>query len=102
MAYDETGREIARQERHSFGNTDHYVLKANKSALHADGEDMIFVEISAEDRDGYPVENASDYVRVTVEGAGRLVGLDLSLIHISEPMPTREPYVSCSRGNYWL
>ena len=76
VAYDETGREIARQERHSFGNTDHYVLKANKSALHADGEDMIFVEISAEDRDGYPVENASDYVRVTVEGAGRLVGLD--------------------------
>ena len=44
--------------------------------MHADGEDMIFVEISAEDRDGYPVENASDYVRVTVEGAGRLVGLD--------------------------
>ena len=42
----------------------------------ANGEDMIFVEISAEDRDGYPVENASDYVRVTVEGAGRLVGLD--------------------------
>ena len=76
VAYDETGREIARQERHSFGNTDHYVVKANKTTLQADGEDMIFIEISAEDRDGYPVENASDYVRVTVEGAGRLVGLD--------------------------
>ena len=76
VAYDETGREIARQERHSFGNTDHYIVKANKTALRADGEDMIFVEISAEDGDGYPVENASDYVRVTVEGAGRLVGLD--------------------------
>ena len=76
VAYDETGREIVRQERHSFGNTDHYVVKANKSTLRADGEDMIFVAISAEDRDGYPVENASDYVRVTVEGAGRLVGLD--------------------------
>lgn len=76
VAYDETGREIARQERHSFGNTDRYVLKANKSTMRADGEDMIFVEILAKDRDGYPVENASDYVRVTVEGAGRLVGLD--------------------------
>lgn len=42
----------------------------------ADGEDMIFLEIAAEDKDGHPVENASDYVRVTVEGAGRLVGLD--------------------------
>ena len=76
VAYDEAGREVARQERHSFGNTDHYVVKADKTTLRADGEDMIFVEISAEDRDGYPVENASDYVRVTVEGAGRLVGLD--------------------------
>lgn len=37
---------------------------------------MIFLEIAAEDKDGYPVENASDYVRVTVEGAGRLIGLD--------------------------
>ena len=76
VAYDESGREIARQERHSFGNTDHYTVKPNKMSLRADGEDMIFVEISAEDKDGYPVENASDYVRVTVEGAGRLVGLD--------------------------
>ncbi len=76
VAYDETGREIARQERHSFKNTDHYVVKPNKTVLRADGEDMIFIEISAEDIDGYPVENASDYVRVTVEGAGRLVGLD--------------------------
>lgn len=30
--------EIAKQERHSFGNTDHYVLKANKTTLCADGE----------------------------------------------------------------
>ncbi len=76
VAYDETGREIARQVRHSFKNTDHYVVKPDKTVLRADGEDMIFVEISAEDIGGYPVENASDYVRVTVEGAGRLVGLD--------------------------
>ena len=37
---------------------------------------MIFIEITAEDKDEHPVENASDYVRVTVEGAGRLIGLD--------------------------
>ncbi len=76
VAYDETGREIARQERHSFGDTARYVVKTDKATLRADGEDMIFVEISAQDREGYPVENASDYVRVTVKGAGRLVGLD--------------------------
>ena len=53
--------------------------------MHADGEDMIFVEISAEDRKRYPVENASDYVRVTVEGAGRLVGLDNGTAPITMP-----------------
>lgn len=76
VAYDLEGNRIAEEERHSFGDTDHFVLKADKTVMLADGEDMIFVEISAEDRDGFPVENASDYVQVTVTGAGRLVGLD--------------------------
>ena len=76
VAYDLEGNKIAEEERHSFGDTDHFVLKPDKTEMLADGEDMIFVEISAEDKDGYPVENAADYVQVTVTGAGRLVGLD--------------------------
>lgn len=76
VAYDLEGNVIAREERHSFGETDHFVLKADKTTMLADGEDMIFVEISAEDKEGHPVENAADYVQVTVTGAGRLVGLD--------------------------
>lgn len=76
VAYDEAGKVIAEDEHHSFGDTERLVLKADKTAMLANGEDMIFVEISAEDKDGYPVENASDYVQVTVTGAGRLVGLD--------------------------
>lgn len=76
VAYDLAGNEVAREERHSFGDTHHFVLQADKTTMLADGEDMIFVEISAEDKDDYPVENAADYVQVTVTGAGRLVGLD--------------------------
>lgn len=76
VAYDEEGREIAVKERHSFQDTAGLVLRADKEVLEADGEDMIFVEISARDEDGYPVENAADYVSVSVTGAGRLVGLD--------------------------
>lgn len=76
VAYDLEGNRIAEKERHSFGDTDHFVLKPDKTVMLADGEDMIFVEISAEDKNGYPVENAADYVQVTVTGAGRLVGLD--------------------------
>lgn len=76
VAYDEKGQMIAKEERHSFGDSYRIVLSADKTELKADGEDLIFVTISTQDKDGYPVENASDYVRVTVTGAARLVGLD--------------------------
>ncbi len=76
VAYDETGAEIARDSRHSFGDGVQLVLEVDKDTIKADGEDLCFVSISAIDKDGYPVENAMDYVEVLVEGAGRLLGLD--------------------------
>lgn len=76
VAYDEKGEEIARDVRHSFTDAVKLVMKPEKESLKADGEDLLYVQISAVDRDGYPVENAADYVRVTVSGAARLVGLD--------------------------
>lgn len=76
VAYDETGSVIAEDVRSSFGDADALTLTPDKTELAADGSDLIFVEISAVDRDGHPVENANNRVRVTVEGPGRLVGLD--------------------------
>ncbi len=76
VAYDEKGNAIAEEERHSFGDSHKIVLSTDKTVMKADGEDLIFVEISTQDKDGYPVENASDYVHVSVSGAARLVGLD--------------------------
>ncbi len=70
VAY-EAGREVARQTRRSFGDTDHYVVREDPyghGRLH-------FYEISAVDADGNPVENAADRVQVRVQG-GRLLGLD--------------------------
>lgn len=75
-AYDENGRLIAVQERHSFSDPRKICLKADKGALLADGRDMIFVEISMEDENGHPVENAVNRVHVHLEGPGRLMGLD--------------------------
>ncbi len=76
VAYDGAGVEIARESRHSFGDGVQVVLEADKELLRADGEDLCFVTIRAVDKDGYPVENAMDYVEVLVEGAARLVGMD--------------------------
>ena len=76
VAYDETGRVVAREVRESFGDSAKLVLRADKEVLRADGEDMVFVEIGTVDAQGRPVENAMDYVEVEVRGAGRLLGLD--------------------------
>lgn len=76
VAYDEQGREVARDSCRSFGDTAKIVITPDKKELKADGEDMIFVDISAADKDGVFVANANNRVFVSVEGAGRLVGLD--------------------------
>ncbi|MDD5899995.1 MAG: glycoside hydrolase family 2 TIM barrel-domain containing protein [Lachnospiraceae bacterium] len=76
VAYDENGTEIARDTEHSFTDPARILLKPESTSLAADGRDLIFVEIGVEDADGYPVRNARNRIHVSVEGAGRLVGLD--------------------------
>ncbi len=76
VAYDENGVEIARDTEHSFGDPAKIVLKPESTVLKADGRDLIFVEIGMEDADGYPVKNATNRVHISVEGVGRLIGLD--------------------------
>lgn len=76
LAFDENGNIIARETRHSFGEASKIRLKADKTQLPANGNDLVFVEITMEDEEGYPVENANNRVEVAVEGAGALVGLD--------------------------
>lgn len=76
IAYDETGKIIATDVRKSFGDAKKICLKADKEELIANGIDLIFVEITMEDEDGNPVENANNRVHVQVTGQGRLIGLD--------------------------
>lgn len=76
IAYDENGNEIARDAKRSFGDTAEIRLTPDKTELSADGTDLIFVDISAYDKDGEFVANANDRVFVEVNGAGRLIGLD--------------------------
>lgn len=76
LAYDEEGNVIASESRRSFGEAARIRLKADKDVMMADGRDLIFVEISMEDKQGNPVENAANRVFVNVTGAGRLIGLD--------------------------
>lgn len=75
VAY-EKGKEVARTARHSFGDTDRFVVREEEIPGGSRGKGHLhFYEISAVDKDGYPVENAADRVQVSIEG-GRLLGLD--------------------------
>ena len=76
VAYNEKKEVVATQERHSFTDAVKLSVKAENEVVKANGADLAFVEISAWDKDGYPVENARNRVHVEVEGAGRLLGLD--------------------------
>ncbi len=76
IGYDEAGNKVAETVRKSFGDPAEISLIPDKTALIADGEDLIYIEISMLDKDGNPVENARNRVNVKVTGAGRLVGLD--------------------------
>lgn len=76
IAYDEMGKVIAIDVRKSFKDAKRIVLTPNKYELQADGQDLIFIEISMRDEDGNNVENANNRVEVNVQGAGRLIGLD--------------------------
>lgn len=76
VAYDENNKVIAEDVKRSFTDATEIILTPDKTQLMADGRDLIFVEISMEDINGNPVENANNQVNVKVSGAGRLIGLD--------------------------
>ena len=76
VAYDENNNIIAEDIKKSFGDASEIMLAPNKTELLADGRDLIFVEISALDKNGAPVGNANNRVNISVAGAGRLIGLD--------------------------
>lgn len=76
IGYDGEGAVLCEERARSFNESATIVLRANKDWCYADGEDLLFVEISTVDEHGTWVSNARDTVEVCVTGAGRLVGLD--------------------------
>lgn len=76
VAYDESGRVIARDVKKSFSDAVKLVVTPECTSIKADGRELVYVDISAVDKDGNPVENANNRVYVKVSGAGRLVGMD--------------------------
>lgn len=76
VAYDDEGNIIARDRKKSFAEAAQIVLTPDKTEILAEGNDLVFIEISMVDSQGNPVENANNRVKVEITGAGKLLGLD--------------------------
>lgn len=76
VALNENNEIIAADIKKSFGDAKKLNIKADKYNLSANGADLSFVEITAADESGNPVENATNRILVKVTGEGRLIGLD--------------------------
>lgn len=76
VAYDSYGKKIAEKTRYSFTDAVKITALPDKYEMLGNGQDLCFIEIGALDNQGHPVENANNRIRVEVQGAGRLIGLD--------------------------
>lgn len=70
------GKPVAQWELRTAGPPSKIVLVADKNALASDGEDVAHVEVRIEDAKGVIVPDATLPLTFSVEGEGRLIGLD--------------------------
>ncbi|HHX62871.1 MAG TPA: DUF4982 domain-containing protein [Epulopiscium sp.] len=75
-AYDVTGNIVATHIRKSFGDPVKLKIKANKNILLANGTDLLYLTISALDKEDNPVENANNRINIKIAGQGNLLGID--------------------------
>ena len=83
VAKDETGTVLARDKKHSFGDSETLCVsveeiaedKAQNEKLE-EAERVYFIDICALDKDGYEVENARDEIEITCEEGTEILGVD--------------------------
>lgn len=70
------GKTILEEEVHTAGAPARLQLIADRTTLHADGNDLAYVTIRILDANGYLVPNADTQVSVDITGEGTLAGMD--------------------------
>ena len=72
LAYDKDGKILAREEKHSFGDSEKIIL--TREEFSEDG--LHFIDVSTVDAEGYDVADSRSRIFVTVKGDAVLCGLD--------------------------
>lgn len=70
VAYDAEGRQAAEQIIHTAGKAHRLVATPNRTRLAATGDELLYVTVTVEDRNGNPVPTDTREVSFRVEGAG--------------------------------
>lgn len=72
VAYGKNGEIVASEEKHSFSDPVQIIAKVEE---HKD-RDLLFINLMCADKNNHLVENAKNYITVSVSGDARLLGLD--------------------------
>jgi len=70
------GKEVARDTRQTAGVPARIQLSADRSSIHADGDDLAFITVRVEDAGGNLCPLAADLVHFQVSGNGRIAAVD--------------------------
>jgi beta-galactosidase len=70
------GKQVAATEVKTAGAPARVVLQPDRAAIHADGDDLSFVTVRVEDKDGNPCPVADNLVKFKLEGPGTIAGVD--------------------------
>ncbi len=74
--YDKNGTLVKSESLQSCGDPAKIVLSTDKAEIFGGIKELAFIEISVTDKEGVPVGNARNRVKVEVSGVGKLIGLD--------------------------
>jgi len=88
------GEVVATDEVRTAGAPAALALTVDRATIAADGRDLAFVEVAVVDAEGVVVPRASDRIDFTVDGPGRLAGVD------NGDATSHEPYQGTSRSAF--
>ena len=95
VAYDESGNIINNTDGRSVINTTNKAVKlkvsADRTGIKADGKDLSYITVDVTDEAGNTVPNANNEITFSVEGEGKIVGVD------NGSSPDHTPYNSLRR-----
>lgn len=70
------GKEVASYSIETSKETKYLTLTPDRQTIKADGQDLSHITVQLYDEDGKPVQTDDKHLKVSIEGEGKLMGVD--------------------------